>query len=117
MSTVDLAPAGLKRVAARDVSPRETRYLAQVDIDSAALEERWGGPETIRDDFAEWFAFAFSPVDGEAFILLREAENPPAPGFILSVTGGLFSPRAADLIVRALAVAGARVTHLNSEAG
>ncbi|MCZ0211218.1 hypothetical protein OZK63_38250 [Streptomyces sp. UMAF16] len=70
MSTVDLNPAGLKRVVEREVSPREIRYLAQVDIDFAALEERWGVQEATRDDFAEWFAFAFSPAEGGAFILL-----------------------------------------------
>ena len=80
MDTAELAPAGLKLIPERYVSPREVKYLAQVDVDPAALEERWGGPETNGDDVTEWFAFVFSPVEGEAFTPLRQVENPPAPG-------------------------------------
>jgi hypothetical protein len=109
-------PTGLSRIPEGDVSPRDTRWLVQVDVERAALEERWGAPEVARDDFAEWFCFAFATAEGEAFVLLREVAHPPAPGFVLSVTKGLFSLEAADRIVRRLDVAGARITHTNAEA-
>ncbi|GAA0913356.1 hypothetical protein GCM10009549_26490 [Streptomyces thermoalcalitolerans] len=37
-------------------------------------------------------------------------------GFVLSVTKGLFSPEAAERIVQALDIPGARITHTNAEA-
>lgn len=109
-------PAGMSRILDRDVSPRAIRWLVQVDVERAVLEERWGAPEVVRDDFAEWFCFAFATAEGEAFVLLRQAERPPAAGFLLSVTEGLFSQEAADRIVRSLDVAGARITRTNAEA-
>ncbi|MFE1961014.1 hypothetical protein [Streptomyces sp. NPDC059479] len=92
------------------------KYPAQVNVDRAALEERWGDPETVNDDLAEWVCFAFSPAEGEAFCLQRELHHPPAPGFILSVTRGLFSVEAAGRIVEALAITTSRVTQVNAEA-
>ncbi|WP_232839385.1 hypothetical protein [Streptomyces triticisoli] len=115
MDLRELEPAGLKRIREQDVSPRDIRWLAQVDVERAALEERWGAPETVCDDFAEWFCFAFSPAEGEAFILLRQVDRAPVAGFVLSVTKGLFSPEAAERIVEALETAGARVTQVNAE--
>ncbi|MFI8233964.1 hypothetical protein ACIGDI_34685 [Streptomyces sp. NPDC085900] len=112
-----LNPADMKRVPGEDVSPRDIRWLAEVDIDRAALEKRWGPAETTCDNLGEWHCFAFSPAEGEAFLLLREVENPPTPQFGLSVTTGLFSPSAADRIVESLGIAGARVTQVNAEAG
>ncbi|MFM9709098.1 hypothetical protein [Streptomyces galilaeus] len=116
MDPKELDLTGLKRMPERDVRRGDMRYLAQVDIDPAALDERWGGPEAVRDDLAEWVCFAFSPVEGEAFLLHREAHHPPAPGFVLSVTGGLFSVDAAARIHEVLGIAGARVTQVNAEA-
>ncbi|GGZ04268.1 hypothetical protein GCM10010365_24000 [Streptomyces poonensis] len=110
-----LDPAGLKRISERTVSLRDIRWLAEVDVDRAALEERWGGPETVYDDLAEWVCFAFSPVKGEAFFLQRETEHPPMPQFGLSVTRGLFSAGAAAQIVEALGIVGARLTQVNAE--
>ncbi len=92
------------------------RYLAQVDVDPAALEERWGAAEAICDDLAEWFCFAFSPMEGEAFFLQREVHHPPAHGFVLSVTEGLFSSNCAGRIVETLGIPGALVTEVNAEA-
>ena len=109
-----LDPARLKRIPERDVSLRDIRWLAEVDIDRAALEERWGGPEIVHDDLAEWLCLAFSPVEGEAFFLQREVDHPPTPQFGLSVTKGLFSADAAGRIVDALGITGARVTQVNA---
>ncbi|MFJ6565499.1 hypothetical protein ACIQMV_37795 [Streptomyces sp. NPDC091412] len=110
-----LEPAGLKRIREKDVGPRDIRWLVQVDVERAALEERWGATEIAHDDFAKWFCFAFSPAEGEAFILLLQVDHPVA-GFVLSVTKGLFSPEAAERIVQALDIPGARITRTNSEA-
>ncbi|MGW7667501.1 hypothetical protein ACWGJX_10195 [Streptomyces sp. NPDC054775] len=116
MDLRELAPKSLRRIPEEDVSPGDIRWLVQLDVESAALEERWGAPEVAEDDFAEWFCFAFSPAKGEAFILLRQVRSAPVPGFVLSVTEGLFSTEAAERIVEALAIPGARVTHVNAEA-
>lgn len=116
MDSRKLDPAELKRIPEREVRLREMRYLAQVDVDHAALEERWGGPEPVCDDLTEWVCFAFSPAEGEAFFLQREAHHPPAHGFVLSVTGGLFSVDAVGRIIGALGIAEARVTAVNAEA-
>ncbi|MFD0007152.1 hypothetical protein ACFVJ4_32635 [Streptomyces sp. NPDC127178] len=116
MDSKRVDPAGLKRIPEKTVSLRNIRWLAEVDIDRAALEERWGSPETVYDSLAEWVCFAFSPAEGEAFFLQREMDNPPTPQFGLSVTRGLLFPEAAEQIVEALQIAGARVTQLNDEA-
>ncbi|MEH0433811.1 hypothetical protein QBB34_47450 [Streptomyces stelliscabiei] len=116
MDPRELGPAGLKRIPERDVSLSDIRYLAQIDVDRAALEERWGAPESVHDSLAEWDCFAFSPSDGEAFFLQREANQSPAPGMILSVTEGLFSKPAVGQIVAALGISGVQVTQVNAEA-
>jgi hypothetical protein len=84
MDSRELDPAELKRIPERDVSLRDIRWLAAVDIDRASLEGRWGRPEAVRDSLAEWVCFAFSPVEGEAFSLQREVDNPPTPQFGIS---------------------------------
>ncbi|MER5617790.1 hypothetical protein [Streptomyces sp. NPDC002215] len=116
MDLRELDPVHLKRIPERDVSPHDIRWLVQIDVERAVLEERWGAPEITHDGFAEWFCFAFSPAEGEAFILLRQVDHPSVPGFVLSVTAGLFSLEAAERIVEVLGIAEARVTHLNDEA-
>ncbi|MFJ1915844.1 hypothetical protein ACIOGX_28365 [Streptomyces sp. NPDC088147] len=116
MDPRELEAAELKRISERDVPLGDMKFLAQVDVDRAALEERWGDPETVHDALAEWVCFAFSPADGEAFFLQREVHHPPAPGFILSVTKGLFSVEAAGRIVEVLGIAKARVIQVSAEA-
>ncbi|MFF7280611.1 hypothetical protein [Streptomyces griseorubiginosus] len=116
MSPRERHPNELKRIPEQQVSPHEIRWLAQVEVARADLEERWGPAELTRDDFAEWWCFAFAPAEGEAFLLLRAVRDAPADGFILSATSGLFSPRAADLLVRGLGVPGGRVVRLNADA-
>ncbi|MFJ6704943.1 MULTISPECIES: hypothetical protein [unclassified Streptomyces] len=116
MDQRELGPTGLQRIAEGTVSPRDIRWLVQVDVDGAALEERWGSPEITSDDFAEWFCFAFSPAEGEAFLLLRQVHHPVEPGFVLSATKGLYSAEVAERIVQALDIPGARITRVNAEA-
>ncbi|MEV5784570.1 hypothetical protein [Streptomyces sp. NPDC052287] len=115
MNLRELNPTGLRRIPEKDVSPGDIRWLVQIDVDPAALEERWGAPEITRDDFAEYFCFAFSPAKGEAFLLLRDRHHAPVPGFIVSVTKELFSREAADKIIEVLAIPGVSVTHVNAE--
>ncbi|MER8032948.1 hypothetical protein ABTZ78_28745 [Streptomyces bauhiniae] len=110
-----MTPTSLRRIPEKDVRPGDIRWLVQVAVEHATLEERWGAPEVTEDDFAEWFCFAFSPAQGEVFILLRQVHHAPVGGFVLSVTEGLFSREAADRIVQALDIAGARITDVNAE--
>ena len=116
MDLRNLNATELKRIPEEDVSSRAIKWLAEADIDRVALEERWGSAETAYDSLAEWLCFAFSPAEGEAFLLLREVEHPPTPQFGLSVTSGLFSASAAERIVEALGIAEARVTRVNADA-
>ncbi|MET8290092.1 hypothetical protein ABZV80_33475 [Streptomyces sp. NPDC005132] len=116
INLTELNPTGLRRIPEKDVSPGDIRWLVQVDVEHAAIEERWGTPEITGDDFAEYFCFAFSQAEGEAFILLRHMHHAAVPGFVLSVTERLFSTEAADWIIEALEIPRARVTHVNAEA-
>ncbi|MEU5979681.1 hypothetical protein [Streptomyces sp. NPDC047315] len=108
--------ARLRRISEREVSLSDIRWLALIDVDRAALEERWGGPETVRDDFAEWICFAFCSAEGETFFLQREVHQPPVAGFILSVTRERFSPEVADRVVQALDIPDVRIVRINGEA-
>jgi hypothetical protein len=72
--------------------------------------------EAVFDDLTEWVCFAFSSLEGEAFFLQREVHRPPAHGFVLSVTGALFSVDGAGRIVEALGITGVLVTQVNVEA-
>ncbi|MCX5504891.1 hypothetical protein [Streptomyces sp. NBC_00052] len=98
MDLRELDPIRLKRIPEKDVSPRDIRWLSQIDVERAVLEERWGAPEIAHDDFAEWFCFAFSPAAEEAFILLRQVDHPrylfrgPATGPLASGLGMTVSP-------------------------
>ncbi|MGW0801274.1 hypothetical protein [Streptomyces sp. NPDC002692] len=111
----ELNSTSLRRIPEKDVRSGNVRWLVQIDVDPAALEERWGAPEITRDDFAEYFCFAFSPATGEAFLLLRDRHHAPVPGFIVSVTKKLFSREAADKIIEVLAIPGVSVTRVNAE--
>ncbi|MER6789686.1 hypothetical protein ABT330_34605 [Streptomyces sp. NPDC000658] len=108
--TKELDPAELKRIRERDVNLRAMRYLAQVDIDPAAPQKRWGAQEAVRDHLAEWGCFAFPSTGEEVFFLQREVNQAPSHEFILSVAKHLFSGISAGQIVKALGVPGARVT-------
>ncbi|GAA3048578.1 hypothetical protein GCM10020000_31130 [Streptomyces olivoverticillatus] len=47
-----------------------------------------GGPRDISmDDLGPWFTFAFSLDSGFLAALVREVENAPTPGYILTVIG------------------------------
>jgi hypothetical protein len=115
MELLNFSPSGLTRVPEKNTRLRDLRWLAEVELDLDTLEKRWGSPERVFDDLAEWICFAFSPGEGEAFFLQREAENPPTACFGLSVTSGLFTAEVAEEIIKALGI-GARVTHVNPEA-
>ncbi|MFF2999451.1 hypothetical protein ACFVTC_33625 [Streptomyces sp. NPDC057950] len=115
MDLRELSPTGLRRIPERNIQRGKSRWLIEIDVESAALEERWGAPEITGDDFAEYLCFAFSPVRGEAFILLRDRYHAPAPGFIVGVTKGLFSREAVDKIIEVLAIPGVSATRVNAE--
>ncbi|MFJ7258426.1 hypothetical protein ACIQWV_39475 [Streptomyces sp. NPDC098085] len=106
----------LNRIPERNISLRCIRFVAQVDVDRKALEERWGTPEFVSGDLGEWVCFAFSSAEGESILLQREVEHPPAPGFLLSVTSGLFSTQAVSRIIEALGIPDAQVIQVNEEA-
>ncbi|MFD3956690.1 MULTISPECIES: hypothetical protein [Streptomyces] len=106
---------GLRRIADEELSPKEIRYLALVQVDLMALYRRWGRPDIGMDDLGEWLCFAFALPDGGKFILQREAYSPPTPGFLLSATKALFSVEAAEQIIGALEIPEAVVVELSDE--
>jgi hypothetical protein len=107
--------SGLRRIPEEELILRDIRYLALLEVDLIALYRRWGRPDIVVDDLAEWLCFAFSLPNGDKLALQREALHPPTPGFLLSVTAGLFSSEAADQVATALDVPVARILEVNPE--
>ncbi|MGW1226877.1 hypothetical protein [Streptomyces sp. NPDC002530] len=107
--------ADLKRIPERNVRPSDVRWIVQIDVGLTQLEKLWGAPEVTIDDFTEWFCFAFSAGEENSFTLIRQVDYAPTPGFVLSVTGDLFSLEGVEAIIEALGISGARVTHINDE--
>ncbi|MFH8692841.1 hypothetical protein ACH4EC_39155 [Streptomyces anulatus] len=105
----------IQRIPDEEISPKEIRYLALVQVDLMALYRRWGRPDIGVDSLAEWLCFAFALPSGEKFTLQREAYNPPTPGFLLSVTRTLFSAEAAGQVIEALDIPEACAIELSSE--
>ncbi|MFF9078783.1 hypothetical protein ACF1BR_03750 [Streptomyces rubiginosohelvolus] len=58
LSPEELDYAALKRAPERDISRHGLRYLTEVDVDLAALEERWGGPWSVYNSLADCVRFA-----------------------------------------------------------
>ncbi|MFD4337581.1 hypothetical protein ACFWPP_10375 [Streptomyces anulatus] len=106
---------GIRRIPDKELSPKEIRYLALVQVDLMALYSRWGRPDVGVDSLAEWLCFTFALPSGEKFTLQREAYNPPTPGFLLSVTSTLFSAEAAGKVIEALDIPEALAIELSAE--
>ncbi|MCI4046463.1 hypothetical protein [Streptomyces sp. TRM75563] len=107
----------IQRISDEELSPKEIRYLALVQVDLMALYRRWGRPDVGVDSLAEWLCFTFALPSGEKFTFQREAYNPPTPGFLLSVTKTLFSAEAAGQLIAALDIPGVAIVELSSEVG
>ncbi|WP_137230591.1 hypothetical protein [Streptomyces sp. BPSDS2] len=105
----------IRRIPDEEISSKDIRYLALVEVDLMALYRRWGRPDVGVDSLAEWLSFGFALPSGEKFTLRREAYHPPTPGFLLSVTGPLFFAEAAGQVVQALDIPEARAIELSSE--
>ncbi|WP_406218289.1 hypothetical protein [Streptomyces decoyicus] len=77
----------MRRIAASDFTGSPQSYIAQLDITTEEIESRWGSGDTTWDDLGAWITFAFT-LDNEALAaLVREKENAPAPGYILTAIG------------------------------
>ncbi len=107
--------AGPRRIPDDEVARKEIRYLALLEVDLTTLYRRWGRPDVGVDSLAEWLCFAFSLPGGEKFAVQREAQNPPTPGFLLSVTAGLFTAEGAERVVAALDLPAVRILELSAE--
>ncbi|MFJ2015599.1 hypothetical protein ACIQJ8_35865 [Streptomyces globisporus] len=107
--------AAIQRIPDEELSPKEIRYLALLQVGLMALYRRWGRPDIGVDSLGEWLCFAFTLPSGEKFTLQREAYNPPTPAFILSVTRTLFSAEAARQVIEALDIPEAHAIELSSE--
>ncbi|MFD3739059.1 hypothetical protein [Streptomyces sp. NPDC058629] len=105
----------IRRIPDEELSPKEIRYVALVQVDLIALYRRWGRPDVGVDSLAEWLCFTFALPGGEKFTLQREAYNPPTPGFLLSVTSTLFSAEAAAQVIEALDIPEAFAIEFTSE--
>ncbi|MFD8063833.1 hypothetical protein ACFXA0_05405 [Streptomyces cyaneofuscatus] len=107
----------IRRIPDEEVSRRDIRYLALVQVDLIALSRRWGRPDAGEDSLAEWLSYTFALPTGEKFTLQREAFSPPTLGFLLSVTRTLFSAEAAGQVIKALDIPEAVAIEVSPEAG
>ncbi|WP_310720332.1 hypothetical protein [Streptomyces lydicus] len=77
----------MQRITASDFSGSPQSYIAQLDITTEEIESRWGSGDITWDDLGAWITFAFR-LDDEALVaLVREKENAPAHGYILTAIG------------------------------
>ncbi|MFD4001092.1 hypothetical protein [Streptomyces rubiginosohelvolus] len=105
----------LRRIPDEELVLRDIRYVALVQVDLMALYRRWGRPDVGVDDLGEWLSFAFTLPNEEKFVLQREADHPPTPRFLLSVTRALFSAEAAEQVIAALDIPEAHAVELTPE--
>ncbi|MFI2468446.1 hypothetical protein ACH475_19110 [Streptomyces globisporus] len=112
---MELDFTGMRRIPDEELVLKDISYLALVQVGLMDLYRRWGRPDVGVDSLAEWLCFAFALPNGEKFALQREAYHPPAPGFLLSATQGLFSAEAAEQVIVALDIPGAFAVELSSE--
>ncbi|MFM9369798.1 hypothetical protein [Streptomyces sp. Da 82-17] len=63
------------------------KYVAQLDVTTEVLASRWGEPDITADDLGPWLTFPFALRDGTLAALVREVENAPHPGYILTAIG------------------------------
>lgn len=78
----------MRRIGAADFQGSPQAYVAQLDVMTESLESRWGPHELTRDDLGDWFTFAFALDSGTLAALVREVEQAPHPGYILTTIGG-----------------------------
>lgn len=77
----------MQRITASEFSGSRQSYIAQLDITTEEIESRWGSAEITWDDLGAWTTFAFT-LDNEVLVaLVREKENAPTPGYILTAIG------------------------------
>lgn len=82
----------MKRICMVDFQGVPQSYVAQIDLTTEVAESMWGPHETSRDDLGEWISFAFVLSGGALVALVREMDNAPHPGYILTSITEL-SPR------------------------
>ncbi|GFE24196.1 hypothetical protein Sliba_46490 [Streptomyces nigrescens] len=77
----------MRRIAAADFTGSPQRYIAQLDVTTGEIESRWGSGDITWDDLGAWITFAFELNNDALVALVREKENAPAPGYILTAIG------------------------------
>ncbi|MGY0056223.1 hypothetical protein ACWY4P_06650 [Streptomyces sp. LZ34] len=83
----------MRRIDAADFHGSPQAYVAQLDVTTESLESRWGAHEVTQDDLGDWLTFAFTLDSGTLAALVREVQNAPHPGYILTAIGDA-DPRA-----------------------
>ncbi|WFB11368.1 hypothetical protein LRS74_33335 [Streptomyces sp. LX-29] len=79
----------MRRVEATSFRGSPQQYVAQIRVTTEEVEDRWGPSELTQDDLGEWFTFVFALNGGILAALVRELDNAPAPGYILTAIGGV----------------------------
>lgn len=77
----------MRRIAASDFNGSPQSYIAQLDITTEEIESRYGSGDITWDDLGPWITFAFALDNNTLVALVREKENAPAPGYILTAIG------------------------------
>ncbi|MBO0652929.1 hypothetical protein J1792_09040 [Streptomyces triculaminicus] len=77
----------MRRIDASKFRGKPQNYVAELSATTEELEGLWGPNEITWDDLGPWFTFAFALNDGILAALVREVENAPNPGYILTAIG------------------------------
>ncbi|GAA0334065.1 hypothetical protein [Streptomyces blastmyceticus] len=77
----------MKRITVPDFHGKPQKYVAQLDIATEQAEAQWGTHELSEDDLGPWLTFAFILSSGTLAALVREVDNAPSPGYILTAIG------------------------------
>ncbi|MFF4221053.1 hypothetical protein [Streptomyces nondiastaticus] len=77
----------MERIRVTDFHGKPQNYIAELDVTTDYLESHWGVHDVSMDDLGPWFTFAFALPSGTLAALVREVENAPNPGYILTAIG------------------------------
>ncbi|WP_405849126.1 hypothetical protein [Streptomyces sp. NBC_01518] len=101
----------MKRIEAAQLSGAP--YVAQLNISLEAAAARWGAAEITWDDMGPWLTYAFELSNGARAAVVREVENAPTDGFILTMDAPETSEEALTRFLIEAELPREQVTHIS----
>ncbi|MGW1530051.1 hypothetical protein [Streptomyces sp. NPDC002159] len=101
----------MKRIEATELSGAP--YVAQLNISSDEAIDRWGPAEITSDDLGPWLTYVFKLHNGTKAALVREVENAPFDGFILTMDTAATPEDALAQFPAASGLPRGKVTHIS----